>query len=132
MFDALEGVLAGECRTEKRMMLDVAVHDERGESFECSVLNDVVINRGNYSRMVDLETVVDGQYLTTYRADVSSSQRRRVHGLFAFGGGPIVLPVLNTIILNPICPHTLTNRPVILPETAVLKVVLWTREAGPP
>jgi NAD+ kinase len=41
-----------------------------------------------------------------------------------------VLPVLNTIILNPICPHTLTNRPVILPETAVLKVVLWTREAG--
>jgi NAD+ kinase len=69
MFDALEGVLAGDYRTEKRMMLDVAVHDERGESFECTVLNDAVINRGNYSRMVDLETVVDGQYLTTYRAD---------------------------------------------------------------
>jgi NAD+ kinase len=131
MFDALEGVLAGDYRTEKRMMLDVAVQDERGESFECSVLNDVVINRGNYSRMVDLETVVDGQYLTTYRADgliISTPTGSTAYSLSA--GGPIVFPLLNTIILNPICPHTLTNRPVILPETAVLKVMLWTREAG--
>jgi NAD+ kinase len=131
MFDALEGVLTGDYRTEKRMMLDVAVHDERGESFDCSVLNDVVINRGNYSRMVDLETIVDGQYLTTYRADgliISTPTGSTAYSLSA--GGPIVFPVLNTIILNPICPHTLTNRPVILPETAVLKVKLWTREAG--
>ena len=131
MFDALEGVLAGDYRTEKRMMLDVAVQDERGESFECSVLNDVVINRGNYSRMVDLETIVDGQYLTTYRADgliISTPTGSTAYSLSA--GGPIVFPVLNTIILNPICPHTLTNRPVILPEDAVLKVILWTREAG--
>ena len=131
MFDALEAVLAGNYRTEKRMMLDVAVHDERGESFECSVLNDAVINRGNYSRMVDLETHVDGEYLTTYRADgliVSTPTGSTAYSLSA--GGPIVVPVLNTIILNPICPHTLTNRPVILPEAAVLKVRLWTREAG--
>jgi NAD+ kinase len=131
MFDALEAVLAGDYRTEQRMMLDVAVHDERGENFECTVLNDVVINRGNYSRMVDLETVVDGEYLTTYRADgliISTPTGSTAYSLSA--GGPIVFPVLNTIILNPICPHTLTNRPVILPETAVLKVVLWTREAG--
>ncbi len=131
MFDALEGVLAGDYRTESRMMLDVAVHDDRGESFECSVLNDVVINRGNYSRLVDLETHVDGQYLTTYRADgliISTPTGSTAYSLSA--GGPIVLPVLNTVILNPICPHTLTNRPVILPATAVLKVMLWTREAG--
>ena len=131
MFDALEGVLTGDYRTEKRMMLDVAVHDDRGESFDCSVLNDVVINRGNYSRMVDLETIVDGQYLTTYRADgliISTPTGSTAYSLSA--GGPIVFPLLNTIILNPICPHTLTNRPVILPETAVLKVKLWTREAG--
>mgnify|MGYP001186270254 CR=1 FL=1 len=131
MFDALEGVLEGEFRTESRMMLDVAVRDEQGESFECSVLNDVVINRGNYSRMVDLETHVDGQYLTSYRADgliVSTPTGSTAYSLSA--GGPIVLPVLNTIILNPICPHTLTNRPVILPDTVVLKIMLWTREAG--
>jgi NAD+ kinase len=131
MFDALEGVLAGDYQTEERMMLDVTVQDDRGESFECSVLNDVVINRGNYSRMVDLETIVDGRYLTTYRADgliISTPTGSTAYSLSA--GGPIVFPVSNTIILNPICPHTLTNRPVILPETAVLKVMLWTREAG--
>jgi NAD+ kinase len=131
MFDALEGVLAGDYRTEKRMMLDVAVRDERGENFECSVLNDAVINRGNYSRMVDLETVVDGRYLTTYRADgliISTPTGSTAYSLSA--GGPIVFPVSNTIILNPICPHTLTNRPIILPETAVVQVMLWTREAG--
>lgn len=131
MFDALEGVLAGDYRTESRMMLDVSVYDEHGESFESCVLNDVVINRGNYSRLVDLETHVDGQYLTTYRADgliISTPTGSTAYSLSA--GGPIVLPVLNTIILNPICPHTLTNRPVILPENAVLKVMLWTREAG--
>lgn len=131
MFDALESVLAGDYRTESRMMLDVSVRDERGESFECCVLNDVVINRGNYSRLVDLETHVDGQYLTTYRADgliISTPTGSTAYSLSA--GGPIVLPVLNTILLNPICPHTLTNRPVILPEKALLKVMLWTREAG--
>ena len=131
MFDALEGVLAGDYRTESRMMLDVSVRDERGESFEGCVLNDVVINRGNYSRLVDLETHVDGQYLTTYRADgliISTPTGSTAYSLSA--GGPIVLPVLNMILLNPICPHTLTNRPVILPETALLEVMLWTREAG--
>ena len=131
MFDALESVLAGDYRTESRMMLDVSVRDERGESFECCVLNDVVINRGNYSRLVDLETHVDGQYLTTYRADgliISTPTGSTAYSLSA--GGPIVLPVLNTILLNPICPHTLTNRPVILPDKALLKVMLWTREAG--
>lgn len=131
MHDALERVLAGVYRTEKRMMLDVTVEDERGESFECSVLNDAVINRGNYSRMVDLEMIVDGHYLTTYRADgliISTPTGSTAYSLSA--GGPIVFPVLNTIILNPICPHTLTNRPVILPDTAVMKVMLWTREGG--
>jgi NAD+ kinase len=131
MFDALESVLAGDYRTERRMMLDVSVRDERGESFECCVLNDVVINRGNYSRLVDLETHVDGHYLTTYRADgliISTPTGSTAYSLSA--GGPIVLPVLNTILLNPICPHTLTNRPVILPDKALLKVMLWTREAG--
>jgi NAD+ kinase len=131
MFDALEGVLAGDYRTESRMMLDVSVRDERGESFEGCVLNDVVINRGKL-------LAPGGPGNPRRRAVSDDLPGRRAHhldadgvdGLFALGGGPIVLPVLNMILLNPICPHTLTNRPVILPETALLEVMLWTREAG--
>lgn len=131
MFGAMELILKGDYRTEKRMMLDVVIN--RGQ--ECvgdgTVLNDVVINRGNLSRIVELKTVVDGRYLTTFKADgliISTPTGSTAYSLSA--GGPIVLPELNTVIITPICPHTLTNRPVILPEDVTVKIVLWTKEKG--
>jgi NAD+ kinase len=131
MYSALEVILAGEFQVEKRMMLDVEING-RGETLlEGSVLNDVVINRGNLSRIVDLETTVDDRYMTTFKADgliISTPTGSTAYSLSA--GGPIVFPELYSIIINPICPHTLTNRPIILPESAEIKVTLRTMEKG--
>jgi NAD+ kinase len=131
MIEALEMIYRGDYRTEKRMMLDVLMHGGGKTQADYSVLNDVVINRGNLSRMVDLEVIVDDRYLTTYKADgliISTPTGSTAYSLSA--GGPIVFPVLDSIIINPICPHTLTNRPVMLPESASIRVVLWTKGVG--
>jgi len=131
MIEALEMIYRGDYRTEKRMMLDVLIHGSGKTQEDYSVLNDVVINRGNLSRMVDLEVIVDDRYLTTYKADgliISTPTGSTAYSLSA--GGPIVFPVLDSIIINPICPHTLTNRPVMLPEGASIRVVLWTKGLG--
>jgi NAD+ kinase len=128
---ALELILAGKYVTQKRMMLDVVIR--RGEKVITAgtVLNDIVINRGNMSRIVELETAIDNKYLTTYKADgliVSTPTGSTAYSLSA--GGPIVYPENDLIILNPICPHTLTNRPIIIPEDSDLKVTLWSKEKG--
>ena len=131
MFSAMELILAGEFQVEKRMMLDVEINGGAETFREGTVLNDVVINRGNLSRIVELETTVDGRYLTTFKADgliIATPTGSTAYSLAA--GGPIVFPELNSIIINPICPHTLTNRPIILPENAVIRVTLWTPEQG--
>jgi NAD+ kinase len=131
MFSAMEVILSGEVQVEKRMMLDVAMNGGEENFREGTVLNDVVISRGNLSRIVELETAVDGSYLTTFKADgliIATPTGSTAYSLAA--GGPIVFPELNSIIMNPICPHTLTNRPIILQENAVIKVTLWTAEQG--
>ncbi len=125
MYGALEIILRGECHTERRMMLDVTVAGQREAAREGIVLNDAVINRANLSRLVHLETAVDGHYLTTYKADgliVSTPTGSTAYSLSA--GGPIVFPQHDSIIINPICPHSITNRPVVLPRDAVVTVAL--------
>ncbi len=131
MIVAMETILRGAHRIETRMMLDVAVNEDTDAMREGTVLNDAVINRGNLSRIVELETAVDGRYLGTFKADgliVSTPTGSTAYSLSA--GGPIVFPDLEAIIIAPICPHALTNRPVLLPEKAVVRVVIWTREEG--
>ncbi len=131
MLEAFEVILQGNYQTERRMMLDVSV-EAKGESDKVrTVLNDAVVNRGNLSRIVDLETFVDDCYLTTFKADgliVSTPTGSTAYSLSA--GGPIVFPQQDSIIINPICPHTLTNRPIILPGGAQIKVTLWSKEEG--
>jgi len=124
MLGVMELVLDGKYSTSQRMMLDVSV-----EGAQHPALNDVVINRGNLSRMVNLETFVDGKYLSTFKADgliVSTPTGSTAYSLSS--GGPIVLPELNSIIINPICPHTLTNRPIVLPPESAIDVIVWTKE----
>ncbi len=130
MKGAMESILEGRFRTERRMMLDVTISNEKDQTVH-SVLNDVVINRGNMSRIIELETSLDGKFLTTYKADgliVSTPTGSTAYSLSA--GGPIVFPQQDSIILNPICPHTLTNRPVILPEGVLVSVTLLAEEGG--
>lgn len=129
MYCALEKILNGNFQVEKRMKLDVALLKGETQIQKGSVLNDVVISRGNLSRLVELETKVDERYLTMFKADgliVATPTGSTAYSLAA--GGPIVFPELDSIIINPICPHTLTNRPVLLPENVVVEIALNTRE----
>lgn len=131
MYSVLEKILSGNFQVEKRMMLDVEVLRGKTKLQKGSVLNDVVISRGNLSRLVELETKVNDSYLTMFKADgliVATPTGSTAYSLAA--GGPIVFPELDSIIINPICPHTLTNRPVILPENVVVEVALNTKEPG--
>ncbi|MDD5475353.1 MAG: NAD(+)/NADH kinase [Syntrophales bacterium] len=126
MFDTMDLILKGEYGTSKRMLLDASVH---GHHF--SALNDAVINRGNLSRMVNLETFVDEKYLATFKADgliISTPTGSTAYSLST--GGPIVFPELDSMIITPICPHTLTNRPIVVPPESSVRVVLFTREEG--
>jgi NAD+ kinase len=131
MFPALEKILTGDFQTERRMMLDVSIRGADEAPREGTVLNDVVVNRRNLSRIVELETAVDGRYLTTFKADgliIATPTGSTAYSLAA--GGPIVFPELHSIVINPICPHTLTNRPILLPQDAEIRVTLWTVEQG--
>ncbi len=125
MLQVLEKVVAGEFETDKRLMLEATIY-RGGKAVERNtVLNDIVINKGALARIIDLETYIDGGYLTTFKADgliLSTPTGSTAYSLAA--GGPILYPSLNTIIMNPICPHTLTNRPLVLPDSVVVKVVL--------
>ncbi|MFZ2399290.1 MAG: NAD(+)/NADH kinase [Smithella sp.] len=128
---ALELIIRGEFETEKRMMLDVSIRHGKTVTDAGSVLNDVVINRGSLSRMNELELEVNGKYLTTYKGDgliVSTPTGSTAYSLSA--GGPIVFPGKDLIIINPICPHTLTNRPIIFSEDSILKITLWSKDKG--
>ncbi|MGZ3580784.1 MAG: NAD(+)/NADH kinase [Syntrophales bacterium] len=131
MTNALELIVKGDYQTEKRMMLDIALHLGRETLREQSILNDVVITRGNLSRILNLETTVNSRYLTTFRADgiiISTPTGSTAYSLSA--GGPIVFPEQDSFIINPICPFTLTNRPIIIPNDAEIKVIMWTKEDG--
>jgi NAD+ kinase len=131
MYSALELILQGNFVTERRMMLDVITTRNKIPISTGTVLNDVVINRGNLSRIVEMETSINDKYLTTYKADgliISTPTGSTAYSLSA--GGPIVYPEKDLIIINPICPHTLTNRPIIIPEDSDLQITLWSKGKG--
>lgn len=121
-------VLAGKFEVEQRMMLTATLF-RRGEAcWEEQVLNDAVINKGALARIAELTAWIDGEYLTTYRADgliVATPTGSTAYNLSA--GGPIVFPTLRHIILLPICSHTLSNRPIILPDAVTVAIALDER-----
>lgn len=124
LFPALEAVLKEEYAVSRRRMLSAQVRRVGADVREYEALNDFVINKTAPSRIVELETFVNGEYVATFRADgliIASPTGSTAYCLSA--GGPILYPTLPALVVIPICPHTLTNRPLVLPDSATIEVV---------
>ncbi|MEW6184884.1 MAG: NAD(+)/NADH kinase [Thermodesulfobacteriota bacterium] len=125
-----ERILKGEFQTEERMVLIARILRQEESLPALPFLNDVVINKGALARIIDLETSIGGQFLTSYRGDgliVATPTGSTAYNLSA--GGPILHPALNTIMLTPICPFTLTNRPIILRDDSVIDIRLGSKSS---
>jgi NAD+ kinase len=123
--EILPRVAAGDYCASTRAMLDVTVQREGEEIFALSLLNDAVIAKDALARIINIETYVDNDYLTTFRGDgliVSTPTGSTGYSLSA--GGPILHPSLEQIVLTPICPHMLTNRPLILSREVIVRARL--------
>jgi NAD+ kinase len=121
--NGLAAILAGAYATEERFVLRCEIR-RGGETFAVGqALNDVVIQRWNTTRLITLHTFVDGCFVHSQRADgliVSTPTGSTAYALS--GGGPILSPGLPAVVLVPLCPHTLTNRPIVLANTAVVEI----------
>ena len=125
LYDNLEKAIAGKLETEDRMMLTTSVLREGRRVAQYRVLNDAVINKGALARMMELKVSVNGGHLTTLRSDgliVATPTGSTAYSLSA--GGPIIHPTIHCFVVTPICPHTLSNRPIALPDTVVVTVCL--------
>jgi NAD+ kinase len=125
----LAKVLKGDFGISKRIMLDVSVKREGDSIFSITLLNDAVITKDALARIIDIETYVNDEYLTTYKADgLILSTPTGSTGYSLAAGGPLLYPSLSNIIVTPICPHMLTNRPIILPENVEVRAQLKSKE----
>jgi len=127
LFPALEAHLRDELVIEERMMLSAIVSRQGERLSEYVALNDMVITKSAMSRIIRLEVAVEGQFATGYRADgliISTPTGSTAYSLSA--GGPIVFPTMDAVVLTPICSHTLTNRPIVLPADQRIEVTLLT------
>lgn len=130
LLSAAEAVLDGRFVLNRRMRLVAAVVREGADRSQETVLNDVVINRGALARLANIETYIDDHYLTTYRADgliVATPTGSTAYSVAA--GGPILHPEVPGIIMTPICPFTLTNRPLILPDAVRIRIKLASKSS---
>jgi NAD+ kinase len=124
LYPELERALEGDIRIARRRMLDCDL--VRGDQIigSYSALNDVVINKGMIARMIDLDTYVDDHLVTAYKADgliISTPTGSTAYSLSA--GGPIIYPTVGAFCITPICPHMLTNRPVIVSDSSVIEIM---------
>ncbi len=119
----MEDILKGHYQIVKRMVLQVEVEGDGEKTTQYHALNDVVFDKGAVSRVVHIKTFIDDEFLNTYIADgliISTPTGSTAYSLAA--GGPILLPSMDAIIINPISPHTLGARPVVIPDDKVVKI----------
>ena len=125
----IDMLFSDACCFEERIMLLADVYRGRKKIAQQSALNDIVLNKAALARMFELELSIDGQYVSTFRADgliISTPTGSTAHSLSA--GGPILYPTLETYLITPICPHTLTSRPIVLPDTFQAEVCVKSGE----
>ena len=125
LYPAIEILLSNGLEIEHRLMLETKVLREDKEVCRFQTLNDVVINKGALARIIDLDVFINGEFLTTFRSDgliISTPTGSTGYNLAA--GGPILYPTMSNVILTPICPFTLTNRPIILPDSKTVSIMM--------
>ena len=125
LISAAENILNNDYTIKRRMRLDVQVRRQDKKIVSQTVLNDVVINRGALARLASIATYINESYLTTFKADgliIATPTGSTAYSLAA--GGPVIHPEVPGIIISPICPFTLTNRPLIVPDSIEIKLKL--------
>lgn len=123
LFSALEGIKIGNYQIDHRMMIEIAIKRADEVITLPRALNDAVINKAAPARMIDLECRIDDYFVNSFRADgmiVATPTGSTAYSLSA--GGPIVHPSLSAIVITPICPHTLSNRPVVVPGDCTVQL----------
>lgn len=122
--EMLEQVLGGDFQSEERMTFDVTVGQR-----SYRVLNDATINKSALARIVDMRVTVSGAFVSNFRADgliVATPTGSTAYNLSA--GGPIIHPAMSAIVITPICPHMLTNRPIVLPDSLDVEIRIATEK----
>jgi NAD+ kinase len=127
LYTALESILSGNYRLDRRVML--AVELKRGDAplQSSRVLNDVVINKSALARIIEIDAYLNRQFVNSFRADgliVSTPTGSTAYNLSA--GGPVIFPSMNAVVITPICPFTLSNRPIVVPDDAEIELLLKT------
>jgi NAD+ kinase len=123
LYPILTEILEGKHRISERVLLQAEVLRDGKVVAQHRALNDAVLNKGAVARMIDLDLHIDGGYVCSYKADgliVSTPTGSTAYSLAA--GGPIIYPVVEAFVITPICPHTLTNRPLVIPNSARVEV----------
>jgi NAD+ kinase len=131
MYSAIDAILEGHYKIDRRVM--ISAEHWRGDEMLAKgrVLNDVVINKAALARIIEINVSLDGQFVTTYRADgliIATPTGSTAYNLSA--GGPIVYPSMNAIVVTPICPFTLSNRPIVVPDIAEIELKLENENEG--
>ncbi len=131
LYPSLERVFANDYVLDERLMLRTHIHRQGETVAQGVVLNDVVISKGTLARMIELKIAIEGRFVTNLRSDgliVSSPTGSTAYSLSA--GGPIIDPAVQSLILTPVCPHTLTHRPLIVPGNVKVDLTLTSRDDG--
>ena len=129
LYGSLEKVFAGEYRLDQRLMLQVGIHHQGKRMSEATVLNDVVIAKGPLARMISTQVSINKTFMTNIRGDgviVATPTGSTAYSLSA--GGPILDPSLEVLLINPICPHTLSHRPFLTPSQGSVEVALTSHQ----
>ena len=128
---SIGALLDGRCESDRRPLLEAHLHNASGEQARLLALNDVVLLRRDTGRMLDFDTRVDGRYVNSHRGDgmvVATATGSTAYALSC--GGPIVDPKLNVLVMAPICPHTLADRPIVVSGDARIEIRSLDRGPG--
>lgn len=130
LYPVLEQAVTGQARYSERVLLESRVM-RKGKPFHCArALNDAVLNKAALARIIDLELRINGEFVCNYKADgliVATPTGSTAYSLSA--GGPIIYPIVSAFVITPICPHTLTNRPLVIPDSAKIEIGFAAGEA---